>query len=148
MKEFDMEQLDMYKNPGIYSAEVFMLDESMYVKYEDKTPDNTYWESQLQSILMIMGTLDTSNVLVDTEDPDTIIDAISLSILDRLGSIIRFHYHSGCYDGENTIELFNNYLSGLKERNIEKHPYYLRLVDKFKEDDIDDDFFDLITPNT
>lgn len=124
-------------------SSVLTIDSNMVVEYEDRNPDNTQWESHLHAIKLLLNNFDMDGIMKSIYEP-RINDALILSVLHSLKGLIKQNNLSGIYDEKNTFEVLQHYLVELKTNGIDKDPYYLRLVDKFEENDTDDDLFDLL----
>lgn len=146
MNDFNLEELEEFKNKGVLKGSVLTLDSKMVVEYEDKDPDNTDWESHLHAIKLLLNNFDMDGIMKSIYEP-RINDALILSVLHTLEGLIKQNNLSGIYDEKNTFEVLQHYLVELKTNCIDKDPYYLRLIDKFKADDTDDDLFDFLDLN-
>lgn len=146
MNDFNLEELEEFKNKGVLKGSVLTLDSKMVVEYEDKDPDNTDWESHLHAIKLLLNNFDTHGIMKSIYEP-RVNDALILSVLHTLQGLIKQNNLSGIYDEKNTFEVLQHYLVELKTNGIDKDPYYLRLVDKFEADDTDDDLFDFLDLN-
>lgn len=97
MNDFNLEELEEFKNKSVLKGCVLTPDSKMVIEYEDKDPDNTDWESHLHAIKLLLNNFDMDGIMKSIYEP-RINDALILSVLHSLENLIKQNNLSGIYD--------------------------------------------------